>query len=64
MLKKDLDILREKMLDYRAKNNISQYRFAELCKLTPQTVCNIENGTQAPSKLTKQKILNVIEGEN
>jgi DNA-binding XRE family transcriptional regulator len=61
---KELDVLRQKMLDYRARHNISQYKLAELCKLTPQTVCNVENGIQEPSKLTKQKILNVIEGEN
>lgn len=63
-MSKELDVLRQKMLDYRAKHNISQQRFAELCKLTTQTVCNIENGIQEPSKLTKQKILNLIEKEN
>ena len=61
---KELDVLREKMLDYRAKHNISQVRFAELCKVTVQTICNIEKGTQKPSMLTKQKILNVIDNEN
>lgn len=61
---KELDVLREKMLDYRAKHNLSQVKFAELCNVTQQTVCNIENGVQAPSKLTKKKILNVIEKEN
>ena len=61
---KELDVLRVKILDYRAKHNISQHKFAELCKVTPQTVCNIENGVQEPSKLTKQKILNLIEKEN
>jgi len=63
-MKKELDVLRAKMLDYRARHNLSQDKFAKLCKLTPQTVCNIENGTQEPSKLTKQKILNLIEKEN
>ena len=58
---KELDVLRAKMLEYRARHNISQLKFAEMCKLTPQTVCNIENGVQEPSKLTKQKILNLIE---
>ena len=58
---KELDVLRAKMLEYRARYNISQLKFAEMCKLTPQTVCNIENGVQEPSKLTKQKILNLIE---
>lgn len=61
---KEYEELRKKMLDYRARNNISQYKLADLCKLTPQTVCNIENGVQTPSKLTKQKILNLIEKEN
>lgn len=60
---KDKELM-AKMLDYRAKNNMSQYKLAELCKLTPQTICNIENGTQSPSKLTRQKILNLIEKEN
>lgn len=58
---KELDVLREKMLDYRARHDVSQVRLAELCKVTPQTICNIENGVQEPSKLTKQKILNIIE---
>lgn len=53
-----------KMLVYRAKNNMSQYKFADICKVSVQTICNIENGIQNPSKLTKQKILNVIEKEN
>ena len=61
MNKKESSEFREKILDYRARNNISQYKFAELCKLTVQTVCNIENGVQSPSKLTKKKILNLIE---
>lgn len=63
-MSKNLDILREKMLDYRARHNISQLRLAELCNVTQQTICNIENGIQSPSKLTKQKILNIIEKEN
>ena len=61
---RNLDILRKKMLDYRARHNISQLRLAELCNVTQQTICNIENGIQSPSKLTKQKILNIIEKEN
>lgn len=51
------------MLDYRAKHNISQQKLAELCKVTAQTICNVEKGTQSPSRLTKQKILIVIEKE-
>ena len=63
-MSKELDVLRQKMLDYRAKHNLSQVKLAEMCKVTPQTICNIENGIQEPSKLTKQKILNIIEKEN
>lgn len=60
---KDTDNLREQILIYRAKYNLSQGKFANLCKLTSQTICNIENGTQEPSKLTRQKILNIIKEE-
>lgn len=55
--------LKSAMLDYRAKHNISQTELARRCKLSMQTVCNIENGTQSPSKLTERKILNVIKNE-
>lgn len=61
MDKKELKQLSEKMLDYRAKNNLSAEKFAEKCKLTLVTIYNIENGKQAPSKMTLRKILNVIE---
>lgn len=63
-MNKDLEILGKKIIDYRAKHNISQVRFAELCKVSQQTVCNVENGIQSPSKLTRKKILNLIEQEN
>lgn len=61
---KDLDFLRAKMLKYRASHNISQLKLAELCSVSQQTICNVENGVQEPSKLTKQKILNIIEEED
>lgn len=60
---KDKELI-EKMLDYRARNNLSQVRLAELCGVSQQTVCNVENGVQSPSKLTRKKILNLIEKEN
>lgn len=53
----------EMILKYRAENNISQSEFARRCNLSTQTVNSIENGTQAPSKLTKTKIMLVIGGE-
>ena len=54
----------EKILNYRAKYNLSQLEMAKLCTLTVQTICNIENGVQNPSKLTKQKILRIIEKDD
>lgn len=54
----------EKILNYRAKYNLSQLEMSKLCNLTVQTICNIENGVQNPSKLTKQKILRIIEKDD
>lgn len=56
-------VLIEKIIVFRAKHNLSQENFAKMCCLTQQTICNIENGRQDPSKITKQKILNVIKKE-
>lgn len=55
------NLLGQKMLNYRAKHGLSQEKMARLCNVTTQTICNVENGAQNPSKLTRQKILNVIE---
>lgn len=63
MTNKELKELSTKMFNYRAKNNLSAKKFAELCKLTMPTVYNIENRRRAPSKMTLRKILNVIEKE-
>ena len=61
MNKRELKELSKKILDYRAKHNLSAKKFAERCKLTVVTIYNIENERQAPSKMTLRKILNVIE---
>lgn len=61
MNKEELKQLSEKMLDYRAKNNLSAEKFADRCNLTLVTIYNIENCKQVPSKMTLRKILNVIE---
>lgn len=55
--------LADKILSYRAKENMSQKDFAEKCNLTVQTICNIERGIQKPSRLTERKILIAIEEE-
>lgn len=55
--------LSEKMIDYRAKYNISQEEFANKCKLCLMTVNAIENGKREPNKLTKAKIEQLIENK-
>ena len=61
MTKKELKTLSSRILDYRAKNNLSAGEFAELCNLTMPTIYNIENCKRSPSKITLRKILNIIE---
>lgn len=53
--------LSEKILNYRAKHNLSMKDFATLCGVTLQTIYNIENKLQTPSKLTKRKIELVLK---
>ena len=55
--------LAERILEYRAKHNISAREFAKKCKLSLQTIYSIENGVQTPSKITRLKIENVLNGE-
>lgn len=55
--------LAERISEYRAKHNISAREFAKKCKLSLQTIYSIENGVQTPSKITRLKIENVLNGE-
>ena len=55
--------LREAVIEYRAKNNITQGELAEMCKVSTPTICNIEKGVAKPSLLTRAKIYKVIKGE-
>lgn len=55
--------LQDKMLAYRAKENISQGELAARCGLTLATVNSIENGRQSPSRLTETKIRLIVDGE-
>lgn len=56
--------LKDRMLEYRAKNNISQKELASRVGVTLQTINAVEAGTQTPSALTKTKIeLIVGKGE-
>jgi DNA-binding transcriptional regulator YiaG len=55
--------LQEEMIQFRARNNLSQKRFAELCNISIVTLNNVERGVQKPSTLTEAKIRMVIKGE-
>ena len=48
---------------YRAQHNISQTEMAKRCKVTKQTIFNIEHEIQDPTALTQAKIRMVIGKE-
>ena len=52
--------LANRMVRYRAKENISMKEMARRCNLTMQTIHNIETGIQEPSRVTREKIIMVI----
>ena len=51
------------IVNYRAKHDLNQAEFAERCNLTKQTIGAIESGRHGITKLTKAKIMRVIEEE-
>ena len=55
--------LQERMVEYRAKERITQMELAARCGLSTQTVGAVENGLQEPSRITKAKIELVIGKE-
>lgn len=63
MTKQELQQLANEIIAYRAKHNIGAVKFAELCRVTPQTMYSIENCTQSPSKLTLAKITEVLNSD-
>lgn len=56
--------LKDRMIQYRAKERISQGELAERCGLSKQTICSIETETQEPSRVTVAKIELVIGKED
>lgn len=52
--------LAKSMIEYRAKERISQKELAERVGVSVQTINSIENGLQDPSKVTEAKINLVI----
>lgn len=61
MVSKEQDELIRKMIEYRAKESISQKELARRAGVSLQTINSIENGLQEPSKVTEAKIRLVIE---
>lgn len=55
--------LQERMVQYRAKERISQTELAERCGVSYQTINSVENGTQDPSRVTIAKIELIIGKE-
>lgn len=55
--------LKDRMLEYRAKNSISQKELANRVGVTLQTINAVEAGTQTPSALTRAKIELIIGKE-
>lgn len=53
----------EKILAFRAINDLSQTEFAKLCKLDRAYICDIENEKRVPGKIAKLKIEFVLDGE-
>lgn len=55
--------LQERMIEYRAKHNLSQKELADKCGVSMQTINSVENDIQEPSKLTIAKIELVVGKE-
>ena len=55
--------LQERMIEYRAKERITQNELAERVGVTVQTINSVENGKQDPGKITVAKIELVIGKE-
>ena len=55
--------LSDMIINYRAKHDLNQEEFAQRCGLTKQTIGAIESGRHGITKLTRAKIMRVIESE-
>ena len=55
--------LAEEMIAYRARHNLSQSKFGDLCGVSVMTINFVERGLQNPSNLTAAKIRMVLDAE-
>lgn len=54
--------LQERMVEYRAKERISQRELASRCGISVQTINSVENGIQEPSARTRA-IIELVVGK-
>lgn len=57
------DNLKDRMIQYRARERLNQQELADRCGVSKQTIYSIEAGLQEPSKITLAKIELVIGKE-
>ncbi len=55
--------LQDRMIEYRARERLSQRELAERCGVSVQTLNSVEQGIQEPTKITKAKIELVVGKE-
>lgn len=55
--------LGDRILEYRARNNLSQEDFANLVQVNVMTINAIENGKRKPLRTTIKKIELILKGE-
>lgn len=55
--------LSERMIQFRAINNLSQSEFGKLCGMNQSYISNIENESRIPGKISREKIELVLNGE-
>jgi len=56
-----MEDLAQKMIEYRAKESISQEELAERCNLSLKTISRVELGKSKCSKITLAKIKRIVE---
>lgn len=56
-------MLGERILEYRARHNLSQEDFANLVQVNVMTINAIENNKRQPLKTTAMKIEMILKGE-
>lgn len=57
----DMMDLRERILQYRARHDMSQEDFANLCRVNVMTINSIETRKRTPTQLTVVKIEMILK---